>query len=48
MLLMNCDRAELEAFYRRYLQRCNEHRFGELGEFVHLPRYQRQLRAEHR
>jgi predicted ester cyclase len=28
------DRAELEAFYRRYLQRCNEHRFGELGEFV--------------
>jgi predicted ester cyclase len=34
MLLMNCDRAELEAFYRRYLQHCNEHRFGELGEFV--------------
>jgi predicted ester cyclase len=22
------------AFYRRYLQRCNEHRFDELGEFV--------------
>lgn len=21
-------------FYRRYLQRCNEHRFGELDEFV--------------
>ena len=34
MLLMNGDRAELDAFYRRYLQRCNEHRFGELGEFV--------------
>jgi predicted ester cyclase len=34
MLLMTCDRAELDAFYRRYLQRCNEHRFGELGEFV--------------
>src|SRR5204863_10105418 len=34
MLLVNCDRAELDAFYRRYLQRCNEHRFGELGEFV--------------
>jgi predicted ester cyclase len=34
MLVMNCDRAELEALYRRYLQRCNEHRFGELGEFV--------------
>ncbi len=31
---MECERAELEAFYRRYLQRCNEHRFGELGEFV--------------
>jgi predicted ester cyclase len=28
------DRGEPEAFYRRYLQRCNEHRFGELGEFV--------------
>jgi predicted ester cyclase len=25
---------EPEEFYRRYLQRCNEHRFGELGEFV--------------
>ncbi len=22
------------AFYERYLQRCNEHRFAELGEFV--------------
>jgi predicted ester cyclase len=28
------DRAELEAFYARYLQRCNEHRFSELAEFV--------------
>jgi predicted ester cyclase len=28
------ERAELEVFYRRYLQRCNEHRFAELGEFV--------------
>jgi predicted ester cyclase len=24
----------MSAFYRRYLMRCNEHRFGELGEFV--------------
>ena len=24
----------LGAWYRRYLQRCNEHRFDELGEFV--------------
>ena len=24
---MECEHAELEAFYRRYLQRCNEHRF---------------------
>ncbi len=23
------------AFYRRYLRCCNEHRFDELGEFVH-------------
>lgn len=28
------DRGELEAFYRCYLRCCNEHRFGELGEFV--------------
>jgi len=28
---MNSDR---QAFYRRYLERCNEHRFEELGEFV--------------
>ena len=34
MLLMDPERAELEAFYRRYLRRCNEHRFDELGEFV--------------
>jgi predicted ester cyclase len=34
MLPMDPDRAELEAFYRRYLQRCNDHRFDELGEFV--------------
>ncbi|MFI6678238.1 ester cyclase [Kribbella sp. NPDC050470] len=24
----------MKAFYRRYLERCNEHRFEELGEFV--------------
>ena len=29
------ERADLEKLYRRYLQRCNEHRFDELGEFVH-------------
>jgi predicted ester cyclase len=34
MLLMECERAELEVLYRRYLQCCNEHRFDELGEFV--------------
>jgi hypothetical protein len=28
------ERGELEEFYRRYLLRCNEHRFEELGEFV--------------
>jgi predicted ester cyclase len=27
-------RAQMGDFYRRYLQRCNSHRFGELGEFV--------------
>ncbi|MEN3357941.1 MAG: hypothetical protein V7637_1923, partial [Mycobacteriales bacterium] len=27
-------RADLDAFYRRYNQHCNEHRFGELEEFV--------------
>lgn len=26
--------ADLEIFYRRYLSRCNDHRFAELGEFV--------------
>jgi predicted ester cyclase len=26
--------AEVETVYRRYLQRCNDHRFDELGEFV--------------
>ena len=31
---MGSERAELEAFYRRYLQCCNEHRFDELDEFV--------------
>jgi predicted ester cyclase len=27
-------RHEIEAFYRVYLQTCNEHRFDDLGEFV--------------
>lgn len=31
---MDSDRAELVAFYRRYLDRCNERRFDELDEFV--------------
>jgi predicted ester cyclase len=31
---MDLGREELSAFYRRYLIRCNEHRFQELGEFV--------------
>lgn len=31
---MKSDRAELTAFYRRYIERCNAHRFEELGEFV--------------
>jgi predicted ester cyclase len=31
---MEYERAELEAFYLRYLQRCNEHRFDQLSEFV--------------
>ena len=34
MIVMACERAELAAFYRRYIDRCNEHRFDELGEFV--------------
>jgi predicted ester cyclase len=28
------DRSKLESFYRRYNQRCNDHRFDLLGEFV--------------
>lgn len=28
------DRAERIEFYRRYIERCNQHRFDELGEFV--------------
>jgi len=31
---MESEREDLLVFYRRYLQRCNEHRFDELGEFV--------------
>lgn len=31
---MTAAREELLAFYQRYLGRCNEHRFDELGEFV--------------
>jgi predicted ester cyclase len=31
---MASEHAGLEAFYQRYLQRCNEHRFDELDEFV--------------
>ncbi|TCC07760.1 ester cyclase [Kribbella soli] len=28
------ERGDLEEFYRRYLQRCNEYRFEGLGEFI--------------
>jgi predicted ester cyclase len=28
------DRRELELFYRRYNERCNDHQFDQLGEFV--------------
>lgn len=28
------DRSELESFYRRYNQRCNDHEFELLGDFV--------------
>jgi predicted ester cyclase len=28
------DRPELELFYRRYNERCNDHQFDQLGEFV--------------
>ena len=31
---MRPEREDLPAFYTRYLQRCNEYRFDELGEFV--------------
>jgi predicted ester cyclase len=34
MGVMETERAELAAFYRRYNQCCNAHRFEELGEFV--------------
>ena len=32
--VMRREREDLLAFYTRYLQRCNEHRFDEIGEFV--------------
>ena len=31
---MRPEREDLLTFYKRYLQRCNQHRFDELGEFV--------------
>ena len=31
---MGVERADVVALYERYLTRCNEHRFEELGEFV--------------
>ena len=31
---MGVERADVVALYERYLTRCNEHRFDELGEFV--------------
>ena len=34
LLAMGDDHAEMRAFYERYLQRCNEHRFSDLAEFV--------------
>jgi predicted ester cyclase len=34
MRVVGDDRAALHELYARYLQRCNEHRFAELGEFV--------------
>ena len=30
----DADRVRLVSFYRAYLQRCNAHRFDQLGEFV--------------
>ena len=35
MLLVDCERTGMDTLYRSYLGRCNEHRFGELGGFVH-------------
>ena len=34
MTFVASERTELAAFYRRYINRCNEHRFDELDEFV--------------
>jgi predicted ester cyclase len=31
---MESESEHLQVFYGRYLKRCNEHRFDELGEFV--------------
>src|SRR3954454_22868929 len=31
---MGVERADVAALYERYLTRCNEHRFDQLGEFV--------------
>jgi predicted ester cyclase len=31
---MGLERADIAALYQRYLTRCNEHRFEQLGEFV--------------
>jgi predicted ester cyclase len=31
---MGLERADVAARYERYLTRCNEHRFDQLGEFV--------------
>ena len=31
---MGVERADVVALYERYLARCNEHRFDQLGEFV--------------
>jgi len=34
MILVACERTELAAFYRGYLNCCNKHCFGELDKFV--------------
>jgi predicted ester cyclase len=34
MWVVDCEGTKLESSYRRYLQRCNEHGFAELEEFV--------------